>query len=935
MKKFLTSLFSLMMLICCLITITSCEETPSTNQYNIKYIIDGSEYDFESLYSKNVSTYQKGEIITFPTPSKEGYIFDGWYLSSTSKDNIIKTTEGFNQDLVLYGYFIVDEKVNEDDVSKLFKYTSFSYTLKYDYDNYLYEEDYVVNNGDFSCSSDGVRVSFVTIDSTNYCYYEDEIESFYLTEEDEEYTYFYDTYYLLDLSSIDTSKLSKVDDYYTVSSDYLNDAGLIFTGYLEEYLSVKIYTEANKLSKIILESIDSEEIKTKYELIFTSFEEIKVSYDKDAPYYGVEFDYDATKIQDVYSYSSGDTVTIEGEITGIYGNNFYISDDSSSILVYLGNNTEYNDLIELGNTLTLSGTVDIYKTIHQIKDITSIGYTSDTFDVNKQELSNINQNTLGENVGMIISTNVKVSKLPSSYDTSGKDITFEVSDGSSSVSVFMSKHLDASTKNEFFSVLKNLKVGDAITIDNAFISYYNSYQLVLVEGSNISKEASSNTESHPTIKYEPREIPLLYARDYFIYEDSGYTYTLTRGLPSVGDVEVLVIPVFFKNENIPSGYKETLDKAFFGTSADTGYESLSSYYYKSSYGALNISGIVLDGYNTGKTVGYYDNLYNQYLDDYDAYMNYESEYYPNPVEYEIIKEALEYYDATIDFSKYDSDGDGYIDSIYFVYMNEYNEDEDSLWWAYTDEYITEDVEYYDNVEVDFYMFASYYFLFDEFYGHNIKLNCETFIHETGHLLGLDDYYDYDYESGSNALLGGGDMMDNNVGDHNAFSKTLLGWINPYVVRGTDTTLTIGSLVDTGDAIFIFKDFKDSLFSEFIMIDLYTPTSLNEGAKGEFGLPSEVGVRIIHVNATLNTEEVYSIFEITKYNNSYTNIPLLSMIEMDKNNSIVKTGYSSNSDLFYEGSVLNNYKWSDGTSVNFTISVDSLHQDSATITIDYK
>ena len=90
-------------------------------------------------------------------------------------------------------------------------------------------------------------------------------EEYKLTEEDEEYTYFYDTYYLLDLSSIDTSKLSKVDDYYTVSSDYLDDAGLIFTGYLEEYLSIKIYTEDNKLSKIILESIDSEDIKTKYE----------------------------------------------------------------------------------------------------------------------------------------------------------------------------------------------------------------------------------------------------------------------------------------------------------------------------------------------------------------------------------------------------------------------------------------------------------------------------------------------------------------------------------------------------------------------------------------------------------------------------------------------------------------------------------------------
>ena len=49
-------------------------------------------------------------------------------------------TECINKTIIENTDFIVDEKVNEDDVSKLFKYTSFSYTLKYDYDNYLYED---------------------------------------------------------------------------------------------------------------------------------------------------------------------------------------------------------------------------------------------------------------------------------------------------------------------------------------------------------------------------------------------------------------------------------------------------------------------------------------------------------------------------------------------------------------------------------------------------------------------------------------------------------------------------------------------------------------------------------------------------------------------------------------------------------------------------
>jgi M6 family metalloprotease-like protein len=49
-------------------------------------------------------------------------------------------------------------------------------------------------------------------------------------------------------------------------------------------------------------------------------------------------------------------------------------------------------------------------------------------------------------------------------------------------------------------------------------------------------------------------------------------------------------------------------------------------------------------------------------------------------------------------------------------------------------------------------------------------------------LGLPDYYDYDDTTGPKGGVGGWDMMDYNGGDHNAFSKYLLGWIDPLVIR---------------------------------------------------------------------------------------------------------------------------------------------------------
>lgn len=937
MKKLFIKLLIIFTICATSLFIASCENTPDTDEFTITYYVDGLKVNL------NPSTYSKGDNIILPEPiHAKLYVFDGWYLSKDNKNNKITSTEGFNQDLVLYGYLteftdILPPTEEENELDKAFSYKSFSYDLEYEYDGFSYKESYVVNNSDFSVSYDTSKTSFVTKDNKQYCYYEDEYESYFLTEDDEEFVYMISSYYLLDLSKVDKSKLVKEDNHYKAKEDYIDEFGLLFTGYEETYLNATLYIEDSKLTKVLLESIDEYEYTTNYEITFTSFEEKEVTYDKNAVYYGDLYQSNDTDILEVFAKESGEEVSIKGKITGIYGNNFYITDNTGTILVYLGSNTEFNEFITLGTCVSLTGMVDIYKNIHQLKDVTSIGYVSDEFNETVVSLDNLSQATLEDNVTNIISINGYLKTLPSSFDASSKDITFEITDGTTNASVFMSKHLDYTTKQNFLSALENMNIGDKISIDNAFISYYNSYQIVITNGSSITSEEVEDTpqQGMPSSKYEPDTTPIIYARDYIssLLESEGYF--ITRGLPSIGDVEVLVIPVLFKGENIPSNYKENIETAFFGSSSDTGWESLSSYYYKSSYGALNIKGTVLDGYSTGNTVSYYENLYKEYLDDYEAYMNYESDYYPDPVEYLIIKDAIEYYDPYIDYSKYDSDNDGFIDSIYFVYMTEYSMEDDSFFWAYTDEYITDEVELYDDVEVDFYMFASYYFLEDEFYGSNINLNVETFIHETGHLLGLDDYYDYDPTSGSNALLGGGDMMDNNVGDHNAYSKALLGWLNPYVVRGCDSTITISSLESTSDAIFIYKDFNDSLFGEFIMIEFYTPDGLNIGASGNYGLFTNSGIRITHVDANLNTEDVYSIFEITKCNNSYTTNPLISLIEKDQNKSIVSTGYSENNDLFYVGDVLSNYKWHDGSSINFIVRVDSINDTNATITIDYK
>ena len=53
------------------------------------------------------------------------------------------------------------------------------------------------------------------------------------------------------------------------------------------------------------------------------------------------------------------------------------------------------------------------------------------------------------------------------------------------------------------------------------------------------------------------------------------------------------------------------------------------------------------------------------------------------------------------------------------------------------------------------------------------------------------------------------------------------------------------------------------------------------------------------------------------------------------NTVLKGDYSENDDLFQVGDILSSYKWSDGTSINFSISINNISNDKASITIDYK
>ena len=129
----------------------------------------------------------------------------------------------------------------------------------------------------------------------------------------------------------------------------------------------------------------------------------------------------------------------------------------------------------------------------------------------------------------------------------------------------------------------------------------------------------------------------------------------------------------------------------------------------------------------------------------------------------------------------------------------------------------------------------------------IKLDSHTFIHELGHLLGLEDYYSSSDSSYHPA--GESTMMDQNIGDLDSYSKMLLGWVTPYVVYGTSEITITNVSKNSGNSVIVIpsnyaeisQSVEDAIkgnridkfrytfnpLSECIMIDLYTPDGNNE------------------------------------------------------------------------------------------------------------
>ncbi len=257
-----------------------------------------------------------------------------------------------------------------------------------------------------------------------------------------------------------------------------------------------------------------------------------------------------------------------------------------------------------------------------------------------------------------------------------------------------------------------------------------------------------------------------------------------RLVPSSGDVKSLVLLVDFPDRINAGNWTISELRENFNL-------SLHDVFYESSFGKMNMTTDVVDHWYTAKNSrSYYSELAAETNTNYARSI--------------LLKEAIESVDADVDFSEYDSNHDGFIDELYLLCAGN-GKNMDDFWWPCGNDGIYEITA--DNTRVGKYV------LLDE----RVDI-FPTATHETGHSMGLTDLYDTLYPDSETFTVH--DIMSDLRGDFNAYSKILLGWIEPLVIS-SGSSVSLRNSAEYPDAAIVYP-YGDETSDQFFVIEYNGP-----------------------------------------------------------------------------------------------------------------
>ena len=941
MKKTILLVIMLMLSI----VLFGCDDFVSHNgtEYSITYISD------DKAINLSPASYISGEELELPVlDSIDTKEFVGWYENSKySGDQILKINVNDYGDKVFYAKWnTVEKEETLEDILKDIRSYQASYVFTGNTNTYYVEKEdnryHVVNEDNLYFEVNDYIMMYYMYEGVEYKNTVSDLE---------------ETNFLIDYSKLNIKSFNKNGNTYTsllknVSelqflSNYFEASGLIFVNVL--------VNDNGGLEKIRISTQAGVDLVT---INFSFINSTKVTLPEAIPYSVKEY-----TLKELNQKEGIVIADIKAYVTMYEANNqlLFLADNTGAIACLFMENTyelKSGDAVEIVGAF--SNSFGIYSLQLSTLEFIELNYTM----VSVKELSNLDScsNYLNYPVSFkeltvteysINNRLIKVSdglnemniQIPSNFSLDDLKVgskvslnnVFPINNGkqivlyygaASSMKLIVTPTPEPLVPEKITVHPTTISVANGTTLASAmdgitvFLYYTNGEHVILEKSTytyvcndyngNVAGEYSVlvsfnefNTTLKITVEEETTAFQQLAKGSFKTLKDICDENNVDRGMPSTGNVKALVVPIEFTNHQADSNLSKELNTVLFGKDSDTGWESLTSYYEKASYGRLHISGTITDSVNCGYTSS---NANSKYLRN-DSFLD------------TILKNALVSLDSKINYSDYDSDGDGFIDAIYFIYTAPVDYDsEDTLFWAFTNHFY----EYFtiDGVKPLYYFWASSEF-FEETpaCGKKVEYNAETFIHETGHMLGLDDYYDY--TNYSNGGSGGGTMMDSNVGDMDPYSKAILGWIEPIVYNGGEATFDLEKFKVKGQSIIIPKIWNGSVFDEYYVVSYYTPDGLNAFEAGYSGLFSIPGILIYHINA-VQAASFSEPWSACKYSNSSNSrYKLIVVYEADGNNSISKGNEATNSDLFTAGRAFSGAKWYDKKAVNVTMNIVSL------------
>ena len=400
-------------------------------------------------------------------------------------------------------------------------------------------------------------------------------------------------------------------------------------------------------------------------------------------------------------------------------------------------------------------------------------------------------------------------------------------------------------------------------------------------------------------------------------------------MPSQGSGRMIVFYVDFPD--CPYDYAPTaqeLSQICFGTDDNTEdlnypFNSMRSFYRRASKGSFDLTGTVC------RYTAKHEKAYYEVGDDGNV----------DEEKTRLLTELFQYFNRSLDFSEFDGNKDGYIDDILVSVPKAAG---DKNWWPCTGfnySKLEADGVHIGHVTTGFNQVVS---------AEDHREFVSIYLHETGHCMGLSDYYLFYSEDneGFHGTTAPSMMHSDNYSDFNCFSKLMLGWYRKRQVQvfdtsknGAQTFLLTDAQSDAGNCLLLPCGSLDANYnSEYILLEYCTDTANNSGINRDKGdtLRLESGVRAYHVYA--EAEELsYGIRLAYRNGGAKTNK------DDDGIRLIRQVNEAEGGSPFTEGDVLDGslsgFHWyaedeSESVETGYTVTIGELADGSYTVTVNY-